>query len=252
MTREPLREEEIAGGPVHPGAVWATDGATPPWPVDGLYRKVLAVRDLASGNSLAAMPAPEEDGESYAATLEALFIEHGAPLALKSDKRSCNSEVDALLERYNVLHLVSPSYTPEYNGAIEAGIGALKTEAHWESARRGHVGQWTSDDLEAARRKHNELHRPWGPDQPTPDMVWSSRVPLDDEDRCDFLRTVWAYRNEEMSHRGVLPGIPLPRKETIAVERIAISRALLDLGYLTIRRRRIAPPFSRPYLRNIS
>src|SRR5262249_7471090 len=35
------------------GAVWATDFAEPPLPVDGCYNRLLAVRDLASGMQLA-------------------------------------------------------------------------------------------------------------------------------------------------------------------------------------------------------
>lgn len=38
----------------HPGTVWAMDFTEPPLPIDGLYRFVLVVRDLASGYTLMA------------------------------------------------------------------------------------------------------------------------------------------------------------------------------------------------------
>jgi hypothetical protein len=236
-----------------PGAIWAIDGTKPPSPVDGKYRVVLVVRDLATGENLAALPAPAEDGESLGALLEALFIEHGPPLVLKSDNGACRSDiVQKLLYEWHVLHLSSPPVTPRYNGAVEAGIGGIKTEAHWEAARHDHPGEWTADDLEAARRKANETHRPWGVLEPTPDEAWSRRRPLETSARFDLFSTVWAYREEERRTRGCLPGISIPRPEEAAITRTAISRALLKLGYLTIRRRRFTPLISRRFVTNIS
>lgn len=236
-----------------PGTVWAIDGTDPPTPVDGCYPKVLVTRDLASGANLAAMPAPAEDGDSLGAVLEALFVEHGAPLVLKSDCGACRSEiVQKLLDRWHVLHLSSPPVTPRYNGAIEAGIGGIKTEAHWEAARHDHPGEWTADDLEAARRKANETHRPWGSLQPTPQEAWSRRRPIESGARLDLFSTVLAYREDEHRARGFLPGISGPVAEEAAIQRTAISRALLTLGYLSIRRRRFTPLISRRFLTNIS
>jgi hypothetical protein len=236
-----------------PGAVWAIDGTKPPAPVDGQYPVILAVRDLASGEDLAATPAPAEDGDSLGAVLEALFIEHGPPLVLKSDNGACRSEtVEKLLSEWHVLHLTSPPVTPRYNGSIEAGIGGIKTEAHWEAARHDHPGEWTSDDLEAARRKANETHRPWGALQPTPDEAWSRRAPLESDARFDLMWHVWGYREQERLARGCLPGIAASRSEEAAIKRTAISRALLKLGYLTIRRRRFTPLISKRFVTNIS
>src|SRR5262249_17679616 len=39
-----------------PGSVWAMDFSEKPWPIDGLYRYLLAVRDLASGQQLLWQP----------------------------------------------------------------------------------------------------------------------------------------------------------------------------------------------------
>ncbi len=41
-----------------PGTVWAMDYAEPPLPIDGVYRALLSVRDLASGKQLAWLPVP--------------------------------------------------------------------------------------------------------------------------------------------------------------------------------------------------
>jgi transposase-like protein len=43
-----------------PGRVWAMDHAQPPSSIDGYYRRVLAVRDLASGMQLAWLPVLDE------------------------------------------------------------------------------------------------------------------------------------------------------------------------------------------------
>jgi hypothetical protein len=67
------------------------------------------------------------------------------------------------LDHWQVRPLFSPLYTPEYNGAIEAGNGALKTRTHEEAARQGRSGHWTADDTEAARRMANEFTYPDGP-----------------------------------------------------------------------------------------
>lgn len=235
------------------GRVWAMDGTKAPRPIDGKYPVILAVRDLATGNILASVPAHGEDELSVASVLEALFLEYGPPLVLKSDNGACRSaEVEKLLLRYYVLHLISPPETPRYNGQIEAGFGGLKTEAHWEAARHDRPGQWTADDVEAARRKANETHRPWGFDQPTPAEAWERRRLIEPQERLRHYLAYRAYRKEEVNKRGVLPDVPLRRAENDAIERAALSNALIDCGYLTIRTRRIAPPLSRRFVGNIS
>lgn len=49
---------------------------------------------------------------------------------------------------------------PQYNGAIESGIGSLKTRVETQAAHRGHPGMWTGDDVEAARREADVTARP--------------------------------------------------------------------------------------------
>ena len=52
--------------------------------------------------------------------------------------------------------LLSPPGTPEYNGAVEAGIESLKTRAHFIAARNDPPGEWTRDDVEGPRLMANE------------------------------------------------------------------------------------------------
>lgn len=220
------------------GRVWSFDWTDPQAPVEGRFGKVLAVRDLPSGESLQALPAEAGTGQVAAAALEGLFAAHGAPLVVKNDGgRELNgSEVEAVLGRYGVAHLRSPEYYPRYNGAIEAGIGALKTHAWHEAARHGRPGHLTCDDLEAARLKANETSRPRGPHGPSPDDLWSSRTRITRGERSRFLKAL------EQERRRPADGAAGARNERDrrADERHAIERALVNCGYLTVTRRRLA------------
>ncbi len=69
----------------HPGRAWALDHTEPPSPIDGQYRFVLTVRDLASGCTLAAMAVASEDAITTIDVLRALFAQYGPPLLLKAD-----------------------------------------------------------------------------------------------------------------------------------------------------------------------
>jgi hypothetical protein len=46
---------------------------------------------------------------------------------------------------------LTQTHTPQYNGAAEAGVGALKGRT--EALARGAPGEWTWDDTEAARQE---------------------------------------------------------------------------------------------------
>src|SRR5437867_13405023 len=56
-----------------PGTVWATDFTEPPAPIDGLYRRLLLVRDLASGRQLLALPCDGASAGVAVAGLRLLF-----------------------------------------------------------------------------------------------------------------------------------------------------------------------------------
>lgn len=229
-----------------PGTVWAMDFTEPPLPIDGDYAYILVVRDMACGKLLAAVPTREATAAVVCSVLVALFLAHGAPLVLKSDNGShfVNEEVGRLLSAWRTMALLSPPHTPSYNGACEAGIGGLKTRAHDESARCDRPGQWTCDDVETARLAANETARPSGIAAPTPDQAWQSRVPLEAADRDRFAATVARLRPE--ARRDLGPGPATPTQ----VDRVAITRALIERDYLQLRRRRFTLSITQRAVRN--
>ena len=236
------------------GSVWAIDFTDPPAAIEGLYTKLLVVRDLASGYVLIAIPAMAESASLVVRVLESLFKWLGRPLVLKSDNGGpfVDAEVKALLANQGVQGLYSPEGTPSYNGAVEAGIGSIKVRAFWHAATDGRPGEWTCDDIEAAVRQANDTGRPHGIGSPTPQTSWLWRIPITDVERTRFAETCAHYATEEYTQRGLLPMAELQHRERASIDRIAISRALIELGYLLIRRRRITPPVSILRRRKIS
>jgi len=233
------------------GAVWAIDFSEAPLPIDGVYRYLLVVRDLASGAQLLAQPSEDPTGEVVRGALQALFLQHGAPLVLKSDNGShfVNDEVDRLLARWGTLPLRSPPRTPRYNGACEAGIGGLKARAHHESARHGRAGEWTCDDIEVARCLANATARPWGSAAPVPDDAWSRQSPDQrDAHRPAFVAAVARLRQDAVAEQD---GAEMPASSA-SIERIAISRALVAHGLLHVTRRRVSLPIKQRQTSEIS
>jgi transposase InsO family protein len=226
-----------------PGSVWAMDYAEPPLPIDGVYRALLSVRDLASGKQLAWLPVPAPTAEQAVAGLEALFRAHGAPLVLKSDNGSPFTAdlTVALLAAYDVVPLLSPPYTPSYNGACEAGIGGLKTRTHHLAALDGRPGLWTAEDVEAARRMADEVHYPRRLRGRTAAEAWQARTPLTDDERRRLRDVVAVHEQEIRKQRGHLLEEDLGRARQASVDRRAVSRALVELGYLSLLRSNITP-----------
>ena len=252
-----------------PGTVWAIDHYQPTLPVDAIYPFVFIVRDLATGNQLLALPVPSKELSHVVDALTALFNQHGAPLVLKSDcafdtltlpawlspdQLSARRKLADLLSLHQVFHLLSPPYTPQYNASVEAGIGSFQTRAHHEAARHGHPGQFNCDDVEAARLQANELARPWGHNAPTPQIAWNERSPIDPQDRAAFATTVQQLELEVrlQKQQELLPQMPLGPKEIVSARRVAISRALVQHGLLSFRRRRFTLPIKRVITSNIS
>ena len=236
------------------GTVWAMDYTDPPTAVDGTYKKILVVRDLSSGMQLLSLPLEVARGTAVRDALVALFLEHGAPVVLKSDNDSTftTPEVEHLLALWGILPLLSPPGTPQYNGACEAGVGSLKTRAHHEAARHGRPGEWTCDDVEAARQMANETARPRGLAGPTPNQAWEGRCPISSAQRQLFAATVERLRKEVLEEQNKEPVVDRISRERASIDRVAIGRALIELGYLELRRRRVSPPITRPKRANIS
>jgi hypothetical protein len=219
-----------------PGTVWAIDFAEPPQPIEGRYRRLLAVRDLASGYQLLWLPVPDESAAVAVAALTALFHEHGAPLVLKTDNGSAfiAAEFEALLAAWGVWQLISPPRMPRYNGSCEAGIGSMKGRTHHESTRQGRPGEWTCEDAEAARLQANETARPWGSSGPTPEEAWAGRQPVGAAERPSFATAVRRQQRKARRRQGHPPTGSPDRMAEAAVNRVALREALVRRGLLRL------------------
>ena len=184
-----------------PGRVWALDFAEPSEigsvdtlpPVDGLFSYLLAVRDLASGYTLAWLPLPEMTATILVPILRQLFARYGPPLVLKSDNGSAFRAIETkrFLEQAHVIPLYSPRRWPRYNGAMEAGIGSLKIRTDMHAALHGRSDLWTSDDLAAAVHQGNTFARYHGL---KPVQAWNCRTPIPPGERVRFQLTVQRQR----------------------------------------------------------
>jgi transposase InsO family protein len=237
-----------------PGSVWAMDHVDPLYAIDGRWPYILAVRDLASGYQLAWLPVFDESAESTVAALEGLFLEHGPPLVLKSDNGPgfIAEETRRFLDRWQVRPLFSPPYTPEYNGACEAGNGALKNCTREEAACHGRIGYWTADDTEAARHMANEYHYLHGSLRLSHGQVFRERGIVSDETRAAFGRAVEREQAQEKIKQGYSLETDLGHAAQAAIDRVAIGRVLVEHDFLTFTRRSIAPPIKSKNLLDIS
>jgi transposase InsO family protein len=237
-----------------PGAVWAMDFAEAPQPIDGLYPYLLAVRDLASGQQLLWRPLVSASALETIPALLPLFLLHGAPLVLKTDNGSpfIADEVLAFLAQWFVLPLFSPPRVPQYNGSIEAGIGSMKSRTEEHATREGHPTEWTWHDTEAARAEANATARPRGLNGPTPDETWNARRHLTELERTDLAAAVERHREQVRCQGGWTADGPLPKRAARAIDRQAISRALVEHGFLLYSRRRIPLPFPQRKTADIS
>jgi putative transposase len=231
------------------GAVWAMDFSEATHRVEGKYRYLLAVRDLASGQQLLWWPTPAINTEETLAALTFLFAEHGAPLVLKTDNGSpfCAEQTLEFLRQADVIPLFSPPRMPSYNGAVEAGIGSLKTRTDQHAAHHGRAGHCTLDDLSAAQAQANTEARPHGPTGPSPEAMWTTRRRLTAEERSLFHAAV--DRQRQAIH--VQEGLPDNAAHARAQDRPAIRRALEELGYLLYSRRRLPLPIRKQKVANI-
>jgi hypothetical protein len=143
-----------------PGVVWSLDD-TELARVNGHSLCLHQVQDLASRYKF--LPWVEEQivGETVAARLEQLFLQHGAPLVLKRDNGGNLNQaaVDAILARYWVMPLNSPRQYPPYNGGMERAIREVKAPLRAQLHRNGstpvtEVQHW------AERLAYELNHRP--------------------------------------------------------------------------------------------
>jgi hypothetical protein len=151
-----------------------------------------------------------------------------------------------------VTSLFSPPNYPRYNGAIEAGIGSLKTRTQAQATRHGHPSYWTLDDVAAAQHDANAHARPRGPIGPSPDDLWCKRTPLTQDERLCFQSTLQRRRSEATLQHGSSGSLYHDTTmELRSLDRKAITRALGELGYLLFSRRRIPLPLNHLKVANI-
>jgi transposase InsO family protein len=221
------------------GSVWAMDFSQAPCRIDGRHRHLLAVRDLASGKTLHWAPVESPDAGAAIAALRSLFAEHGAPLVLKTDNGSPFGAASTreFLEQSGVANLFSPAHTPRYNGAIEAGIGSLKTRTELFAQARGRPSCWCADDLAAAVLEADCHARPRGNYGPSPHELWNDRMSIGPLQRSFFC----AVAEEHAVQAGRETGLPddLTLAQERLIQRHAVRRALVELGYLSLSRRRL-------------
>ena len=110
-----------------PGLVWAVDDTELARSSHQSLR-LHQVQDLASRYKFRPWVGEQIVGETVAARLEQLFLQHGAPLVLKRDNGGNLNQttVDEILARYWVVPLNSPRQYPPYNGGIERAVRELK------------------------------------------------------------------------------------------------------------------------------
>lgn len=97
-------------------------------------------------------------------------------------------------------------------------------------------GDWTCDDADAARLDANGTARPWGSTGPTPEEAWQCGTPVLSEDRAALTEMTQIAEAEARQAQGYSPTATLDRTAQAALSRIAIRKALVKLGFLTLER----------------
>jgi len=226
-----------------PGLVWAMDHTEPPSPVDRSGRTVFSLRDLGSGAQLLWKAEEGPTARNVARDLEGLFALHGAPLVLKADNGSAfiAEEIQALVARWEVELLWSPPRRPRYNGSIEASIRWLKERTDHVARLAGRGGQWTAEDLRVALERTNTLPKDAEVDPEPRGEVFRRRERATDELRAQLKERLAYERAAERRLRRLAPGEGEERATRAEVNRKAMRRALVALGILTIKTRRVSP-----------
>jgi transposase InsO family protein len=209
------------------GRVWALDWAVPPHPIEGRYRALVQVRDLGSGYRLAVVPIRRPTARCLLAILRALGAQADVPLVLKLDNGGpCRSRgLRAWARGAGVALLYSPPYCPQYNGSIEASIGAIATRIHEAAAWAGHPEVWTVDDVARAWAQANVAAAPAG----VPVARWHARRAITRRERQRFARTL-------ATHLDALAHAASRAYSAATRQRLALVRTLQQLGYVRMTR----------------
>ena len=209
-----------------PRRVWAMDFSEAPQLIEGEYRFVLHVRDLASHYHLAALPVTRPTALAVCDLLRALCAIADPPLVLKVDNGAAfiSHAVRAWAAGTGTQLLYSPCRWPRYNGGIEASIGALTARTHHGAAAAGHPEYWRCENLEAARVTANTIAR--RPTGRSAWQCWCAAPPITARERRRFQACCTDAVSQADS-----------RTVTPAQRRNAIVATLQALAYVSIKRR---------------
>ena len=167
---------------------------------------------------------------------------YGAPLILKADNGPAfiANDTREYLRRIATVLLLSPPYCPQYNGACEAGNGTIKRLAHEIATRHGRPDCWTLNDLEAARIWANRriTERRFSR---TPEQRFADHAPASANERETLANTIAEARTKRRADLDIAPGERIRTMTADALDRQAITDALLGIGYITIRNRPVRP-----------
>ena len=137
----------------------------------------------------------------------------------------------ALLRRWahrvGVALLHSPPVWPQYNGSIEASIGALATRTHQVAAWHGHPEYWAADDIALACQQANAA--PGRSGEP-PVARWQHRTVITAAERARFWTALHAVSSQLAADQRAV------YSERVR-QRLALVRTLQELGYVRITRR---------------
>lgn len=224
------------------GSVWAADFTKPSARLWGDNERLLLVRDLASGATLAAVACRTETKTVACATFLALFVAFGAPLVLKLDNGSAfiAGDTKRLLAAYAVQPLYSPPRTPQFNGSCERAGGCFKQRVEHEALLCGHPGVWTPRNVDRAMRVANTTARPRGSNGLTPAQAFDARAVVSTEERRAFLQSLRAEIARELQKFRKENGRMPTCSQHAAIDRRATQRALQEHGYLKFRRGRLS------------
>ncbi len=232
-----------------PGTVWAADVWQPDAPIDGQFRYVLDVRDLASGFLVASEPLERATADDVGTVLDRLYRQFGAPLVCKTDNGSEFTGAGSweVHHRHGVEQLLSPVELPSYNGACEAGHGSIRHRAELLARRDGRSGDWSLNHLAGARDWANDLVEDR---RPVPaSQRFAHRARVSPEQRLAFRRAVLAHKDRRCAQlRRHAASDRQPHSiASPSITRPAIATTLRDLGYLTHRSVPIRQPI--PWLK---
>lgn len=201
----------------------------------------LVVRDLAARKNLAAEAVPDKQLGGVIATLDTLIEKHGAPLVIRADGAFAGKRMGQYLGLRGVMRWVTRPGSPWENGAVERANGDLKRRV------KG-LEEVTSEELRvsdslfarALEQSNRRVHpRDFG--GRTPQEVWAARRRIQPDERVAFQERFNSILAEESCG---LYCEAVEEKIRVEVERGALERALIELGYLKVRSVRITPPIS--------